>query len=295
MTRLGIAAFAVVLATLLVPAAVTASWLSLRVDETDAYVDTVEPLADDPVLRDELADRVAAAAVASLQDRAPVGLPGSLEEQVAATTQAVVDSPDFPEFWREANADAHREFLAIVHERGDATTDGGWVFVDLRPLVDQVVEEFAREYGVPERLVPSTELRVPVVPESKLVQARGGYRALEGLALWLPLGWAALVVLAVVVARGWSGRLRTAAVAGLGVALGSGVLLLVTDPATDLVVDQVGADHRELVRLVVGVVMSSLDDTAGLVAVGGLVAAVVLLGVSFVPVGRGRRDDIVHP
>ncbi|UMG94537.1 hypothetical protein [Nocardioides sp. TF02-7] len=299
MTRSALAALAVVLATLLVPAAVTASWLSLRVEDTDAYVDTVAPLADDPVLRRELGDRVTEAAVGRLRSAVPPGLAGSLEAMVRSTTASVVESPAFPEFWRQANADVHEQFLAVVHERPDTDTDidtdtdtadtGGWVTVDLRPLVEQVLRTYAADNGLPEGLVRAPELRVPVLPESRLVEARGGYRALEGLAFWLPLGWAALVALAVVVARGMRGRLRTAAAAAAGAALGAALLLPLTDVGADLVVDRAGADQRDLVRLVVEVVAGTLDDTARWVAVGGGVTAAVLLVVSLVVPARGGR------
>ena len=70
-SRQALAAFAVVLATLLVPMAVASTWLSLRVDGTEAYVDTVAPLADEPELRDALAKEVSAAATSAIADIVP--------------------------------------------------------------------------------------------------------------------------------------------------------------------------------------------------------------------------------
>jgi hypothetical protein len=291
-TRTALAAFTIVLASLLVPVAVSAGWLALRVDETEAYVDTVAPLADDPELRAALSERVALAAVGKLQRNVPIGLPRSLERRVRQTTDMVVESPGFPQFWRQANAKAHREFLAIVHERPeDLESRDGWITVDLRPLLDQVIVEFAEAHGIPPDMVPSTALPIPVLPESRLADVRGGYNLLNGLALWLPPLWLALVAVGVLAARGWRARLRAAAAAGLGLAIGAGVVLLLTPWATDLVVDQAGPDQQELVRLVIEVVVSSLGDTARMIAVVGLVAAVALFAGSLWP----RREPESHP
>ena len=138
--RYTLAAFAVVLSTLLVPIGITATWLSLRVDSTQAYVDTVEPLAEEKKLRDALAEEVANAAVSTIEQRVPAALlPDSLSAVVGASAQEVVENDAFPEFWRKANAEAHREFLAIVHERDEGVVADGWVYIDVGPLLDEVL------------------------------------------------------------------------------------------------------------------------------------------------------------
>lgn len=286
--RLGLAALAVVLATVLVPLGITSTWLSLRVDSTEAYVDTVAPLADDPELRDALADEVAAAAVDALTGNVPAALlPDSLDTAVRAATQQVVDNDGFPEFWRKANADTHREFLAIVHDRDKGVVDDGYVFIDVGPLLDEVLADLVAELNVGVDLPPQS-LLVPVVPESRLEQGRGAYQALDFLSVWVPLGWVALAVFAVIVARGLRGRLRTAAACAIGVAIGGGLVLLLTPPVTDAVVEQVDAEKQDLARLVVEVVVSSLDKSALTAVIGGLVVGAGLLVGSFLP-GRSRQ------
>lgn len=283
MTRITLAAFAVILATLLVPVGIASTWLSLRVDNTEAYVDTVAPLADDEDLRERLAEEVATAAVATLQSNVPVGLPGALDQAVRATTQEVVESDAFPEFWREANADAHREFLAIVHDRDKGVVADGWVVIDVSPLLDEVLADFVDQLPVTVELPPSRPLPLPVVPESKLEEARGGYQVLALLSYWVPLLWVALVALAVLVARGLRGRLRTGAAAAIGAAIGGALVLLVTAPVTEAVVNQVEPANRDLARLVVEVVVASLDSAALTVVVVGFVVGGVLLVGSWWP------------
>ncbi|HYH47982.1 MAG TPA: hypothetical protein VEG38_00405, partial [Acidimicrobiia bacterium] len=182
--RLVLVAFAVVLSTILVPIGITATWLSLRVDNTEAYVDTVEPLAEERALRDTLAEEVADAATSTIADFVPAA--GAFDEAIRMSARGVVENDAFPEFWRSANAEAHREFLAIVHERDEDVVFDGWVHIDIGPLLDEVLADLADVLPV-QVDVRSRPLLVPVVPESELEKGRGGYQVLEALAWWVPL------------------------------------------------------------------------------------------------------------
>lgn len=291
--RSALAAFAVVLSTLLVPIGITATWLSLRVDNTEAYVDTVAPLAEEPELRAALANEVADTAIATLESNVPLGLlPDGVDTVVRRSTEDVIESDSFPEFWRQANADAHKEFLAIAHDRDDNVVADGYVIVDLQPLLDDVLTDFAAEFGIPANLVPSTPLPLPVVRESRLEQARGAYQVLDALAWWVPLMWVGLVALAVLVARGIRGRLWVGAACAVGVAVGGALVLLLTPPVTDAVVDQVEPQKQDLARLVIEVVVDSLDNTALTAVIVGLVVGGVLFVGSLL---TGRRAPAAHP
>jgi hypothetical protein len=292
--RYALAALAVVLSALLVPVGITASWLSLRVDSTAAYVDTVEPLAEDPDLREVLAREVADATVDRLEELVPVGLPAALGPSVRATTDMVVESDAFPEFWRKANADAHKEFLAIVHERDEDVVADGWVYIDISPLIDEVAADFMQTVPTPVQvdLPPSPPLNVPVVPKSELDRGRAAYQVLDALALWIPLLWVGLVAVVLIVTPGWRGRLRAGAACAVGVVLGGGLILLLTPSLTDAVVEQVDSENRDLARLVIEVVVSTLDDAARGAAFGGVVVAVLFLATSLWP---RRRETVTHP
>lgn len=290
--RYALAAFAVVLSTLLVPIGITATWLSLRVDSTQAYVDTVEPLAEEPGLREVLAREVADETVTRLQELVPVGLPDTLGPSVRATTDMVVESDAFPEFWREANAKAHREFLAIVHERDEDVVADGWVWIDISPLIDEVVADFVKQLPGAIELPPSPPLLVPVVPEAELERGRAAYQVLDALAWWIPLLWVGLVAVALIVTPGWRGRLRAGAACAVGVVIGGGLILLLTPSLTDAVVEQVEPDNRDLARLVIEVVVATLDDAARGAAFGGVVVAVLFAGASLWP---RRRESVTHP
>ncbi|KAA1421689.1 hypothetical protein F0U44_05285 [Nocardioides humilatus] len=291
MSRHALAAFAVVLATLLVPLGIGASWLSLRIDNTDSYVDTVAPLADNAELRSRLADEVANAAVATLTGNLPIGLPDMFGDMVRTSAKQVVESDSFPEFWRKANAHTHREFLAIVHdEKGVVDTDG-WVVVDLRPLLDDVLADVIKDLRLPisADALPKTPVPMPVIRESDLERGRGLYQLLDALALWVPLLWAGLVLVAVLAGTGWRGRLRTAAAAAIGVAVGGVLVLLGLGPLTDAIVDQVEPEKQDLARLVIETVLDTLHGEAFGAVLVGLVVGAGLIVVSLLP-GRSRAS-----
>lgn len=291
--RHAVAALAVLLSTLLVPLGITSTWLSLRVNDTEAYLDAVEPLAVDEQLRSALAVEVAEAAIATIDSAVPLGLmPDAVDDLVRSTTEDVVESDAFPAFWRQANADAHREFLAIVAERDEDVVADGFVVIDLGPLLDAVLADFAAEYGIPAELLPSVPLPLPVVAEARLEQARGAYRVLDGAALWVPLLWAALVAVAVATAPGLRGRIRTGAACAIGVGLGGALVLLLVPPTVDALAGQVEPAKQELTRLLLEVILDSLDRSAVAAAVGGPAVGVGLLAASLLPARRSRAG---HP
>ena len=282
--REAVAAVLVVLATLLSPFAITAVWLSTTADSTDAYVDTVAPLADDPTLRTELADRMSQAAVAELQQRLPVAVPDGIEEMTRTAARAVVASPGFPDFWRKANRDAHRQFLRVMNEHGG--NPNGWVTVDLSPLEQDVYQQLGDQTGLPVAGLPTPELLVPVARESQLAKYRTAYRVLDGAGLVLAVSWVLLVGLAALVARGWRGRLRALGLAALGLAVGGLLVRVGTPPVVRALADQADPGQRALVRLILGVVGDSLQSRATLVAVAAAVVGLVLVAVTLWP---GRR------
>ncbi|XBB65766.1 hypothetical protein ABFU82_16800 [Nocardioides sp. WV_118_6] len=269
----------VLLATLLAPFAIGATWVTERVDDRQAYVDTVGDLSDDAVVQQVLADAAADAAVKGLQKHIPVGLPSAVREWARAAALKVVRSPDFPTFWRQANADLHQQVLAILDDP-DASTEGS-ITVDASPLVAQVLLQL-EDRGIPVGLLPTIPLDVPVETKAKVAEAGPAYRAADRVNRLLPIAWAALVLLGLAVAHGWRGRVRTAGFALLGAALAAVVVLLAVDPATTAALDQVDASRRELVGVMLDAVVGSLAPYAR----GFLVAApvgLVLVGLSLWP------------
>lgn len=283
----------VVLATLVAPLAIATTWVSERVDDRQEYVDTVAPLADDPAVRKVLADAAAAASVAALQQYVPVGLPDAVSAWSQAAATEVVESPKFPEFWRQANSDLHGQVIDVL-EDPDADTSGS-LTVDAGPLVAQVLLVL-EDRGIPINLLPTIPLQVPVVERSKVAEGGPAYRATHSAAGWLPLVWAGLVALAVLVATGWRGRVRAAGFALLGGALASGLVMLAVEPLTDLAVERAEVESQAMVRTMLDAVLGSLTPYARTFLLAAPVG-LVLVAASWWPrrVRRAPDDDAYEP
>ncbi|NYJ03117.1 hypothetical protein HNR19_003815 [Nocardioides thalensis] len=286
--RSATAGLLVLVATLLTPLGVTAWWLGSTVDDTDAYVDTVAPLADDPELRDRLAEAVGDAVSSSLDEDLPLGLPAGFDGMIDEAARQVTANEEFPRFWRDANRATHREFLAIVED--DAPADG-WLLVDLGPLMLAVYAELEAD-GVPVAMLPDPRLVVPVAPESELAEHRDAYQLLDAVSGWLPVLWAALVLLAAAVARGLRGRLVTLGLAALGLALGAVLVRLAAGPVSDVALESVDPGRRGLADLIAEVMVDRLESTSVLVAAVAAVAGLVLvIGAAL----AGRRRAAPYP
>lgn len=269
----------VLVATVVAPFVIATSWVGAKVEDRQEYVATVAPLADDPEVRSVLADAAAAGAVAALQQHVPVGLPDVVTQWAEAASTLVVESPDFPEFWRTANEDLHRDVIALL-EDPDASPDGN-LTLDAAPLLAQVLL-MLEERGIPIAALPKIPLEVAVAPRSRVVEAGPAYRSADRVATWLPFVWAALVALAVLVAAGWRGRLRIAGLALIGVAAAAAIVRLAADPIGELVADRAQAGQQEFARIMVDAVTGSLAPYAK----GFLLAlpvGLVLFGISLWP------------
>jgi hypothetical protein len=183
-------ALSILVFTITVPAA----WGARTVLNTDRYVATVAPLADDPAVQASIAtkltDQVFSAlnvqetlsdALGALGDRATVlagpltiAVKGFVRDQV----EKVVASDAFKTFWVEANRFVHTQVLAIL--RGDTetiTTREGKVLLNLLPLVNLAlgsIQTVASELVGRDVALPQiSEEDIPSASIAKLEQALG--------------------------------------------------------------------------------------------------------------------------
>ncbi|TIC84983.1 hypothetical protein E8D34_12910 [Nocardioides sp. GY 10113] len=277
--RTALISLLLVVATLLAPLGIVGTWLHARVDDTDAYVATVAPLADEPALREELGRVVGDAALEDLDERLPFALPAMAEEWVRASADAVVANTGFPDFWREANRTVHEEFLRLVRDGVDDDEDD-WVAVDVGPLLVSTLERLDR-YGLAVS-ADDVALRVPMVRESTLLEQRDAYLALRRTSYAAWAVWVLLVVLAVALGRGWRGRLRALGVGALGLALAAVLVILATWPAAEVAGRIAEEDRSELARLTTEVVVRSLAPYASWFLLAAPVG-LALVALSFLP------------
>jgi hypothetical protein len=291
-----------VVAGLLAPVAVVASWARDLVTDTDRYLAVVGPLARDPQVRAAVTERVAQAVVEAVDVPglaadataavAGLGLPpraaGAVESLqgplatavtgfVRDTVARVVGSDRFATAWDRANREVHARLGAVLRGDPDARAtigDDGTLTVDLSGVVAAVREALsAAGFTVVDRL-PTIDVRLPLLTRTELVQARDAYRVLDAVGAWLQWLVLGLLVAAVAVARR---RVRATATAGFvlaagmlllgaGVAAGRGAYVRALSPLVrDADVAAVVYDH----------VVAGLRVTTGTTAVLGLVLAAV--------------------
>ncbi|WP_052314249.1 hypothetical protein [Nocardia thailandica] len=224
---------------------VAARYVHSQVYDTDRYVATIGPLASDPAIRAELADKLTRAvtdrvdieeltaeAIEALSEDSPrlaerprakqalKSLPPLLAEQVhsaveRAATQ-LVSSAEFAEAWDAANRRAHEILVAVIDgesRRGVEVSDDGTISVSLEPFVAEVQQRLqARGIELASR-IPPVDVTVEVFHATELPEYRAWVRALDRAASILP--WLTLLAAAGAIALAPRGRrLRAVALTG---------------------------------------------------------------------------------
>ncbi|MET8828952.1 hypothetical protein ABZX40_15760 [Streptomyces sp. NPDC004610] len=204
------AAALLLLACLLVPPAVLASWVTYGLVNGDRYVRTVAPLAADPAVEDVVADTLGT----GLAERAGHG---ELAPFLRSAVRSFTRTEAFQAGWDEANRATHDAVLEAVNrgERGPVT-------VDLAPVADAVERQLAEDNVLVGRpRMPVEHAEVAVLPAADLDPLRKGLQVMEVAAVWLPLTAVALAVTGIALA---ARRRRALTAMSLGVAAGGAVL-----------------------------------------------------------------------
>ena len=130
-TRLIISIALLVVTLVATPLFIVAIWVNTAISDTDRYVDTVAPLADDPAVQEYIAAQLTDAFEENVDVSSFVSeqLPSSLQSLngtitsavngfVAAAANRFTASPAFKTLWVDANRAAHRSISRVL--TGDA-------------------------------------------------------------------------------------------------------------------------------------------------------------------------------
>ena len=243
-----VAGVLVLLAAIIAPLSVLATWSNGQIQDTDRYLATVAPLADDPDVQAAIAARMeqvifsyldidaavdevvaaleerglpdqAAATLGALSGPLSTGVRGFVEDRILA----VVQSDAFEQAWVEANRTAHSELVAALNgdTEGAVVIERGAVSVNLATLINTVKQELVDAgFAIADR-IPEVEASFAIVQSDDLATAQNLLGFLDDLSTWLPVIGLALIGIAVAIARD---RRRVVLAAGLAVA-GSMLLL----------------------------------------------------------------------
>lgn len=225
-------------------AAVVGVYARTELLDTDRYVETVAPLARDPVVQQAVADRVTDELVTRL-DLAGLtqqlvdalerqGAPEALDALVGPVTSgirsflrteigAVLASDQFARVWDAANRVAHDELDAVLtSDEGEfLLVDGDTVRLDLGAIFEVVKQRLVDAGFTLVNDLPELSVTVPLVASDQLPQLQRWVRLLDAAGWVLPLAALALLAAAVTVAPD-----RRRALLFGAVGLGLGMLLL---------------------------------------------------------------------
>jgi hypothetical protein len=242
----------IVLGCVLAPLSAASVWVSTQVTNTDAYVETVAPLIEDPALQKAFANAVTTEVfrrldikgtaeevlqtVADRTDLPPliedrllglaVPLSDGVQSFVADQVNSMVASEDFKTLWVEANRTAHQELVATLtgERQGAVQVTDGTVSVNIAPFVQLVKQRLIdRGFSVAER-IPDVQASFVVLQSADLAKAQRLFSVLDTLGTIFPFIVLAVLGGGVLLAVD---RRRALVGAGLGLALAMLVLAVV--------------------------------------------------------------------
>lgn len=204
-----------VLGSILLPISVLTVWTRNQVLDTDRYVETVTPLATDPLVVSALSARIAnrVSEEVDIRSLAQEALPENaafLAAPIAAgadnlirqATDRLLASDRFEQAWINANRLGHDGLVAVLTGReGDViSTKDGKVVLQLGGLAQEVLAAIDRQFGTDlASRIPTERLDVDfvLVDSAQLADAQAAVRMLDRLAWFsvvLALGFLAASV-----------------------------------------------------------------------------------------------------
>jgi hypothetical protein len=245
-----VACLLIVVGCVLAPLSVVAVWCRNQVTNTDRYVQTVAPLAEDPAIQNAIADQITAQvfnyidvkglttqAVDALASR---GLSPQLADQLDALaipiangvrsftrTQVgnVVQSQAFADAWTQANRAAHDALVkALTGQGGGAVTvEDNKVSVNMAAFIQTVKQQLIASGFTLAARIPEVNASFVLFQSDDITKARSAFNLLNTLGIWLPIIVLLLLAFGVYVAKN---HRRALVGAALGVAAGMVVLAL---------------------------------------------------------------------
>src|SRR5688500_7961167 len=167
--RATVSALCLVLGCVLAPVSVASVWVHTFLVDTDTYVETVAPIAEDPAVQSALAAEVttvvldnldvpgltsdALTTLSELDDMPPrvasalpalaVPISSGIESFTRDQVDKALASPRFAAIWAQVNRLAHEQVLRLLQgEQGGAVSaQGDTITLNLGPIVEEVSDQ----------------------------------------------------------------------------------------------------------------------------------------------------------
>ena len=231
-----------VLASLLIPISVISVWAINTVTNTDKYVETMAPLATNPVIQQGLATRATDALFSThiVQDKVTKSLPKAAKPLVAplmAQLKTVVqgyalkvfESPKFAKLWDTLNRHSHAAVINVLTGKQTPAqkklAKAGQIAINVSPALNQVISDLDARgitYFDPLRTLSTNSVHFTVVSKEQVSKFSGLFNIVVKLKWVIPVVGLVLAILAVALAME---RRKTLVRLAVGVALMSLFLL----------------------------------------------------------------------
>ena len=240
-----VAGVLLVVAVLLAPIAVLGTWARLQLVDTDRFVATFAPLAENPQVQSYISDQAMVAIdenvdiqgiVDDLADGlTQLDLPPRAEDAIQLLTvpaaqgirglvndavDKVVSSDVFADVWETTLRETHSRAVAIIQgQEGTAVTlsDDGTIAIDLGVVVERVKEYMLENGFAFAEAIPAIEKSIPLATAESFVLIRTLYQVATAAGYWLPWVVLGLIVIGVALSIKRS-RAVVATAAGLTIA-----------------------------------------------------------------------------
>lgn len=246
--RLCGASLLLLLAVLMAPISVVATWVNSEVTDTDRYEQTVSPIARDPAVQDLIINRVTDALVHKIDVRkitdtladtladhdAPrflVDAAGSLDEELKGglragvhyTVARVVTSDAFAKAWDKIHRGAHTAATNVLTGEGGGALEvkGDTITLNVGTVIEELQKQLVGVTLVGAEDIPGADKSIVLAHNDHLSEARDAARWLSVVAPWLP---AAVVVLAGLGI--WAAPSRRVALMAAGIGIGAMMCVL---------------------------------------------------------------------
>jgi hypothetical protein len=283
----------IVVATLLGIASALTVWVKRQALDTNAITKASAQMLQNDQIRSALSvylvDQLYANAdvTGDLQARLPpelqaiaAPLAGGLRQLSVRAADTLLARPRTQQAFENAVRAAHSAFIRVIN--GDAkrvSSEGGVVYLDLRPLLGQLADQIGLSKELQAKLPPNVG-KIEIMKQSQLDAIKTGARVIKALSVFLALAVLALYALAIFLARGY--RRATLRSVGVAIAVAGVVLLLVRHVVGNMLVHTLASspDAKAPGYNVWLIASSLLSDIAWVAITYGLVAvaAAILAG-----------------
>ena len=228
--RTAVAVVMLLAGSLMVPVATAGWWLRDSIVPTQAYVDTVAPLAKDKAVVAAVEDRLLTETMqvidrSAVARDAPAAARAELVSVIGSAVRVVVEDPAFVDVWEVSSQVAHDQTVTVLEREPSATEVGpdSTVDIQLGALTTALRRNLASADVPHAQDLPQVRASVPIANTDDLVRAQQAYSLLTRWGYLL--AFVALVIIATGVAVSRNHR-RALEWAAFGSLLGLGLLAI---------------------------------------------------------------------